>query len=328
MSGQLSVLGKFEKELSDPRQIRALQSVLPAHIDVKQFCRLAVMAVQRSPSLLEADRQSLFQSLQNCAVDGLIPDGREAALVEFKRQDKKSKAFTKLVQYMPMVGGILKRARQSGQVSLITARCVYRNDEFVYWIDENGEHLRHVPAFAKGELDQGEMSLVYAMAKLTNGEVVVEPMSMADIDKVRGSSRSGDNGPWKYWFERMAQKSALHRMTRRLPCSSDLAEMMSRDHWMYEEGLSTQAALPDKKGPGKSRGDEPAVKELPDNTVPPTEDDALIMNDLMGRIMNAKNVEQLQDYGVEIDRLHPDFVVDAVTAVDDRRGQITGQKAG
>ena len=312
MTQALSVVRDFEKELGAPAQLKALQSVLPAHIDVKQFCRLAVMAVQKSPSLLDADRQSLFQALQNCAVDGLIPDGREAALVEFNRKDRKSNSFTKQVQYMPMVGGILKRVRQSGQIALITARCVYRNDEFSYWIDETGEHIRHVPAFSQGK-EQGEMFLVYAMAKLANGEVVVEPMSMDDIQKVKGASRSGGVGPWKDWFERMAQKSALHRIARRLPCSSDIAEMMSRDQWMYDD-----------KAIGESKPQEAAVpgEEVAKLDAPPSEDDALAMNELMRRILDAGSVDQLKDMAVEIDRLHPAFVNDAVAAVDDRRGQL------
>ena len=330
MSQSLSVVHDFEKELSSPGQIKALQSVLPTHIDVKQFCRLAVMAVQKSPSLLDAERQSLFQSLQNCAVDGLIPDGREAALVEFKTKNRQTNQFEKRVQYMPMVGGILKRVRQSGQIALITARCVYRNDEFAYWIDETGEHLRHVPAFAKGE-DQGDMYLVYAMAKLTNGEVVVEPMSLAEIEKVKKSSRTSGAGPWVDWFERMAQKSVLHRISRRLPCSSDVAELMSRDHWMYEEGLSTAAAVAPKSAMKKISGAAGSEQEQNRLSAPqadqsaPTEDDALMMNDIMGRIMSAENVDQLKDMAMEIDRLHPNFIPDAVRAVDDRRKALGGK---
>ena len=298
-----NVVVEFEKELGSSRQFKALQSVLPSHMDVKQFCRMAVMAVQRSPTLLDADRKSLFQSLQHCAVDGLTPDGREAALIEFR-----SKSKGKVVQYMPMVGGILKRVRQSGQVASITARCVYEYDKFRYWIDEQGEHLHHVPAFTSGA-EPGSMRMVYAMAKLTNGEVVVEPLSMEDIAKVRRSSKAAESGPWKDWFERMAEKTALHRIARRLPCSSDIAELMDRDNWMY-----------DKVHVDQHNQDSLAEETSTQNDI--SVDEALNMNDLMARIASATSLDQLKDMGMEIDQLHPDYRQDAMQAVENRRNQL------
>ena len=231
MSKQLMVIDNFKKELASPQQIKAISAVLPPHIEANTFCRIAVMAVSKTPSLLNADRQSLFTSLQTCASDGLIPDGKEAALVEFKKKDKQTNQFVTMVQYMPMVSGILKRARQSGQISTITARCVYENEEFDYWIDENGEHVTHKPKFGG---DRGKFVLVYAMAKMKSGDVLIEPMDRAEVEKVKKASKTSSFGPWVDWYERMAEKSALHRIARRLPNSSELSEMMSRDEWMYD----------------------------------------------------------------------------------------------
>ena len=309
----LPVVHVFEKELAS--QQRSLQSVLPEHIDVKQFCRLAVMAVQRAPTLLEADRSTLFAALQQCAVDGLIPDGREAALVEFNRKDKKSNRYTKTVQYMPMVAGILKRVRQSGRIKSITARCVYRHDEFGYWIDEHGEHLQHRPAFDKE--NRGQLYLVYAMAKMDNDEVVVEPMSLEEVEKVRKSSKSPDRGPWKDWFERMAEKTVLHRIGRRLPNSAEIAEMMDREKWLYEQGKVSGVltdGLQDKVDKEVQEGQD-RVLELS----APTEDQSLLMNEVMGKVMHAQGVDDLRALGQEIEALHPDFAEQAAQAVDERR---------
>lgn len=206
----------------------SLKMVLPDHIDVKQFVKITVLAVEQNPALLECERQSLFQSLSRCASDGLIPDGKDAALIPFNT--KAGNKWVKKAQYMPMVAGILKRARQSGQIATITARCVYANDEFDYWVDEDGEHIKHKPFFLG---DRGEMVLVYAMAKMKSGDVVVEPMGKEEIEKVRQSSKQPD-GVWKQWPERMAEKSALHRIARRLPNSSEIAELTMRDNFMYE----------------------------------------------------------------------------------------------
>lgn len=230
--GQLAVVDQFKNEIT--AQSSLLAEVLPQHLPVDRFIRAAVIAVTGNPSLLDADRQSLFDSLQKCAIDGLVPDNKEAALIEFNTKVKvngKDQRIKK-IQYLPMIDGVLKRARQSGVVATITARAVHRNDAFDYWVDENGEHLNHRPDFMT---DRGEMVLVYAVAKLTSGEVIVEPMSMADIHKVMSASRSkGEYGPWKDWFDRMSLKSVLHRLARRLPNSSEIMEMLDRGSFLYD----------------------------------------------------------------------------------------------
>lgn len=212
-------IDQFKNDLNSQKQM--IQEVLPEHIKVEKFIRAAVVAVTNNPDILNKDKQSLFVALQRCAVDGLVPDNKEAALIPFGNK----------VQYLPMVDGVIKRARQSGEVLTLAARAVYSNDVFEYWIDEDGEHLNHRPKFV-GE--RGELTLVYAMAKLRSGEVIVEPMTIADVEKVRAASRTSNSGPWKDWFERMALKSALHRLGRRLPNSSEIMEMLDAGNFMYD----------------------------------------------------------------------------------------------
>lgn len=227
----LPAISQFQNEIS--QQGDALKAVLPEHMPVERFIRAAMIAVQGNPSVLDADRQSLFTSLQRCAADGLVPDNREAALVEFSTKVKVNgqDQWIKKIQYMPMVDGVLKRARQSGEVSVITARAVYENDTFDYWVDEHGEHLNHRPLFTGA---RGKMILVYAMAKMKTGDVIVEPMTIEEVDKVRAASKTGTYGPWKDWYERMALKSALHRLARRLPNSSEIMEMLDHGNFMYD----------------------------------------------------------------------------------------------
>jgi len=222
-----AMVDQFALEIEAQKSM--LATVLPDHMPVERFIRTAIIAVQMNPKVLDADRQSLFTSLQRCAADGLIPDNKEAALVEFNT--KSGNNWVKKIQYMPMVDGVLKRARQSGEISVITARAVHENDIFDYWIDENGEHLNFKPNY-KGP--RGAMILVFAMAKLKTGDLIVEPMSMEDVEKVKAASKTSGSGPWVDWFERMALKSVLHRLAKRLPNSSEIMEMLDRGNFMYD----------------------------------------------------------------------------------------------
>lgn len=240
----IAPIQQFQQEIQTQRD--ELKSILPDHLPVDRFIKTALIAIQSNPGLLDADRQSLFTSLQRCAGDGLVPDNREAALVEFNTKQKVNgkDEWIKKVQYMPMVDGVLKRARQSGEVSLITARAVHQNDQFDYWVDEHGEHISHRPLFT-GE--RGLMILVYAMAKMKSGDVIVEPMTMDDIEKVKSASKTSAYGPWKDWFERMALKSALHRLARRLPNSSEIMELLGNDNWMYDFNRKERDVTPEQE---------------------------------------------------------------------------------
>src|SRR3546814_609098 len=93
------------------------RAALPAHVSVEKFTRVAQTAIQNQPDLANVDRKSLFGAIVRLAQDGLLPDGREAAIVKFGNQ----------AQAMPMIAGILKKVRQSGEVSYISAHVVYAN---------------------------------------------------------------------------------------------------------------------------------------------------------------------------------------------------------
>jgi recombination protein RecT len=207
-----------------------LAKVLPDHVTPEKFERVTLTALQRSPDLLACDRKSLFESVMQCAQDGLILDGREAALTKFGQK----------VAYMPMVSGILKKVRQSGELATITAQMVYQNDQFSYWIDDAGEHLTHKPEILN---DPGSPMAVYAMAKTKDGGVYIEVMRMAEIQKVRSVSRGGNSGPWAQWSDQMAKKSAIRRLAKRLPMSTDLELVIQRDDqfYPYQEPAMEQA---------------------------------------------------------------------------------------
>lgn len=207
-----------------------IEMVLPAHITPDKFMRVALTAIQQSPDLLRADRRSLFASTMKCAQDGLLPDGREAAFVTFNTKDGKK------VQYMPMVVGILKKVRNSGELLSIVANVVYEKDTFRYWVDDAGEHVTHEPNVL--EADRGKLIAVYAIAKTKDGGVYTEVMSRSQIEQVRAVSKAKDNGPWVGWYDEMARKTVIRRLSKRLPMSTDLEQVIRRDDELYQPSLA------------------------------------------------------------------------------------------
>lgn len=192
-------------------QIRAS---LPPSVSLDRFTAVTIAAVNQNPDLLGADRQSFYNSVVKCAQEGLLPDGQDSVLNVYNTNvgTKDKPRWIKKVQYQRMVGGLLKQFTKAGIDAY--AESVYENDSFDYWNDESGQHLIHKPT--KLGKEKGERIGSYAVAKLASGRVIVQVMDMEDLARVRAASKSPDKGPWSSWPARMEQKSALHRLRKRV----------------------------------------------------------------------------------------------------------------
>lgn len=191
-------------------------NALPSHIKPEKFQRVVMTVVQLQPDLLNCDRRSLFAACIKCAADGLVPDGREAALVKFGGQ----------VQYMPMFTGIQKRVRNSGEIASIQAHVIYEHDEFT-WSQGIEAGVTHLPKFPG---DRGKAIGAYAIAKFKDGsDPQIEVMDAAAIERVRKVSKSSGSGPWVQWWEEMARKTVFRRLSKWLPLDAETDAIMRRD---------------------------------------------------------------------------------------------------
>lgn len=241
---------------------------LPGHVPVEKFLRTVVTAVQNTPSLEQCDRKSLYSAAMKAASEGLLPDGREAAIIPFKGK----------AMYIPMYSGILKKVRNSGELLSISAAIVYEKDVFSYSIDADGEHLQHAPDVFSD--DRGLRRGVYAIAKTKDGGVYVEVMSEKQVMAVKNSGAAKDAGPWKGPFEEeMWKKSAIKRLSKRLPMSTDLEETLKADDDLYDFAAPDPVpTTPKTKSTklSKAMGNEEPVEEatlVPPEQAPPVKED-------------------------------------------------------
>ena len=237
------------------------RAALPAHIPVERFKRVLLTAVQNSPPLATADRRTFFNSAMKCAQDGLLPDGREAALVIYKTKIKiKDKdVWIDAVQYLPMIGGLRKKVRNSKELATWDVKAVYEKDEFIY---EEGLDtiLKHKPYL---EGPPGQLRAVYSIARLKTGEISVDVMPRWQVDRIRSMSKAKDNGPWKDHFDEMAKKTVARRHSKVLPMSTDLDDLIRQDDALYDlDGASDKAQLPAERRPQLSD-----FSALPENEI-------------------------------------------------------------
>lgn len=214
--------GAIRRSLTSATMRAQLQAALPEHVTVDKFCRVVMTAVQSNYLLLQADQMSLLKSCMEAAADGLLPDGREGAIVPYR--DRKNNRVT--AQWQPMVWGLVKLVRQSGELRDIGVEIVRDSDKFERWIDEDGPHFKHTPSLTSDGAPVG----VYAYARTKDGGFYIEYMSWTEIEKFRSLSKAkSDDGPWSTWTEEMAKVRPIKRLCKRLPMSTDAVEAFRRD---------------------------------------------------------------------------------------------------
>ena len=170
---------------------------------VGRFKRALLDAVQRSPSILALDRASLFSSIKTAAYMGLMPDGREGAIVPFKGK----------ATFQPMVFGLRKIAANHGVG--IESHIVYANDKFVHQLGDDAKII-HEPAPLG--TDRGPMIGAYAVATDQSGRKYREVMGMKDLDRIKRLSKaSSADSPWNLHTDEMHRKTPVKRLFKFIP---------------------------------------------------------------------------------------------------------------
>ena len=216
-----------------------LVSALPAHVPVKLFIATVLTACAVEPKLLQCDRHSLFLSALKAARDGLLPDGREAALVPFKD----NKLRIQVVVYIPMFAGLLKKVRNSGELASLSANAVYEKDVFEYELGDN-ERILHKPVMSGA---RGKLFAAYAIARTKDGGVYRRVLSAEDVLAIKAFSKAAATGPWSGPFEsEMWIKTAIRRLSKILPQSTDINNYLNAGPPL--PGEDVDSVLPDSTG--------------------------------------------------------------------------------
>lgn len=277
-----------------------LKKMLPPSLPSDKFVRTVQTAVTLNPDLAEADKNSVLNACMKAAADGLVLDGREAALTIYNVKQKDG-TWKKAAQYIPMVAGIIKRVRNSGEISRLNAFVVHSNDVFhlSYGLEMT---LRHEPNFT----DPGKPLGAYAVCLFKDGETDFEFMSLNQIEGIRERSKAKDSGPWKTDWSEMARKTVIRRLAKRLPVDSDIARVVERIDDEYEftptgaatttpdgEVIDNGAPAPADKAPAKARGSAAAKlnpKPKPEPVIEDAEYEETSPNDMAGGDDNLEDV--------------------------------------
>jgi recombination protein RecT len=194
------------------------EKCLPDVLPIEMFMRVALTGFRKNADLAACSRPSLLGALLDCARLGLAPCTEQASLVPFKGQ------VTLIVGYE----GYVQLMYRSGQVEQVVAELVYEADEWEYSLGDGGRFFHRPNILAE---NRGKVLFAYAYATLSGGGrtrvAIVTRREAERLQKDYGRGKA--TSPWNTNFEAMWLKSALRRVQKFAPKSSELRRALVVD---------------------------------------------------------------------------------------------------
>jgi recombination protein RecT len=258
-----------------------LAQALPKGLTADRMVRVVLTAMNRNPKLLECTKESMWQSVLDCAALGLFPDalGR-AYLVPY------GSACQLIIGYK----GLVDLAYRSERVVSIQVVIVREGDKFIR------EPLALPPI--KHEIRETEndafrrMTHVYSVVYLKDCTVPsVDVMSKREVDDIRARSKSGKSGPWVTDYEEMAKKTVFRRHAKMLPMSAELAQAIDTD----ADQIDMTVPAPANRFAAEGKTVDTTAEHVPDATPAITEVDVIAL----AKTKDDADVDRvLETYGV------------------------------
>lgn len=201
---------------------------LPNTVPAERFVRCVKSTLNANPDLQNLDRTSLLSSIMKAAQDGLVVDGKEAAIVPFKGK----------ATYIPMVAGLVKKIRQHSKFANLSYGIIYQNEvdtgRFEY-VKGDDEYLKHDPIIF-GE--RGEPIGAYAIVTTDDGTKFRAVLRKDQI--VKRLSKGMQSGAKVEWQDEFWLKTAIKAVYKIAPNSGDEAG--------YLDGVFKADEEPDEDG--------------------------------------------------------------------------------
>ncbi len=257
---------QFKQELD--KRFNDMKFALPRGVDPQRFYRVIYAAVTRPPargdSVLDCTLTSVFLCLIQCAQLGLEPNSpaQQAHLIPRRiGGHDKQPTCTLQIDYR----GLVKLARNSGEIKSVAARVVYQKDKFRYRYGLD-EQLVHVPS---DDDDPGPVKAAYAVWHFKDGGHHFDVMSKRALDRIKNRFTINASSPWHTDEEEMQKKTVLRRSTKMVPMSVQMNAAVAIND-AGEAGLDTTSievggGSDDEAPPPQALGEAPEKLEFGDD---------------------------------------------------------------
>lgn len=204
-----------------------IQGVLNAYNISFDFFKAAIrQALLGQAKMLECTPKSFLEAAMRAARDGLLPDGREAAIVPFWDKDKKS--F--VASYIPMYQGMLKVGYKA-TIRDCEIEVIFEGEEQYLDFQRGDDGYIHFRPKLNRPVKANIIG-AYAIIRTIDGGVFRDIMGQQELEKV-GAISKARSGPAKNWPEAMAKKSPLRRLFKIIPRDARMESVLAHDEDAY-----------------------------------------------------------------------------------------------
>lgn len=232
---------------------------LPRHVDKAHFTAVALSIL---PSLKNCTNQSIMTALLASARFGLEPDGRQAAIIPYKN----------IATFQPMYQGYIELMYRHPAVDTVHFGWIREKDEWDFEpTAPSPRDFRHRPRVDLTDDERGSVILAYAFAWLGGHRSQVIMLNRQQTTEIRDkyskayakAVREGKtDSPWQTSFDAMWAKSAVRRLVKVVPTSTELTELIKADDDADDTGGATPPVI---RGTVIHRDDQADARQQPQN---------------------------------------------------------------
>ncbi len=178
-------------------------------------------SMKNDPDLFEkVHPRSFLEAVVRATHVGLLPDGKQGAIVRFADQ----------AAFLPMVEGFVEIIWKTGLVVEVNHNVVCEGDDFDFEEGDNGfvSHRRSLKRPADAEVIGA-----WCVIKLTTGGTLIEVCDQATLRQIAKVSRA-QKGPRVDWAQEMHRKAPFRRLVKRMPKSERLDQLIRQDDATYD----------------------------------------------------------------------------------------------
>ena len=219
---QVAMISKDELHQQIVLAKPTIEKMLPRHLNFEKLEGMVVNTVMGNNKLRECIPSSLIRAVIHSADVGLSlnPVMREADILPVWGSNGS------VAQFRPRAIGLMKLARQSGEVVKISAHEVCQEDFFEVEYGDT-EKLTHRPP--KLGVERGPIIGAYCVWTLKSGVTQFEVLDRKRIDRSRASSeaykyavsKSRTDTPWIQDEAEMVRKTAIRAASKYMPMSTE-----------------------------------------------------------------------------------------------------------
>lgn len=175
---------------------------------------------------------SFMEAALTIAKNGLLPDGRQAAIASYKG----------VATPLFMRDGLVAVLWRTGLVKDINDGTVSKPEEqagrFEYEEGDEG-FIRHRPMMERTDSDS--IVAAYCVIRLVNGGVLREVVPAKDLAKIRAMSKSPARANWG---DEMHRKAAIRRIMKKMPREPNMLRLLADDEAGYDLQALERAPRP------------------------------------------------------------------------------------